>query len=100
RRPPISTLFPYTTLFRSWVQLAGRYDVARKRLLRQRVHQDPELAVGKKCLGKVPRAFESRGDGAYISLAVALPERLVIEEEKCPDRKSTRLNSSHDQISY
>src|SRR2546421_2775796 len=68
RRPPRSTLFPYTTLFRSAAALrrAGRGDDARGRPAPPlRVSPDPSTDV------------RSRGD-----------------------RKSTRLNSSHDQISY
>src|SRR5438270_5008898 len=57
RRPPRSTLFPYTTLFRSAIQ----------------AHRD----VGST-QGRTP----------------------VVDRGKCVDRKSTRLNSSHSQISY
>src|SRR2546427_9152608 len=62
RRPPRSTLFPYTTLFRSAVQVEVQRQVAGR--LRQ-FHQQAVLLQG-----------------------LAL------------DRKSTRLNSSHSQISY
>src|SRR2546430_13695389 len=67
RRPPRSTLFPYTTLFRS-VQLAGRQLSAARRLGR---------------LGPARR---------LAALFAGQPARR--------DRKSTRLNSSHSQISY
>src|SRR2546421_1991803 len=65
RRPPRSTLFPYTTLFRSQPRnhLAQRRRVFREELLKQFARR--ATAVGM-----------------------------------LPDRKSTRLNSSHDQISY
>src|SRR5438270_7589181 len=56
RRPPRSTLFPYTTLFRSWAVRKG-------------------ALLGQECL--------------------CCPLRKIP-----PDRKSTRLNSSHSQISY
>src|SRR2546427_5162260 len=75
RRPPRSTLFPYTTLFRSPAQGAGiagaadRRELGRRRLDRGR--QDPREQVGDVRL--------RRAEG---------------------DRKSTRLNSSHSQISY
>src|SRR2546428_9720262 len=59
RRPPRSTLFPYTTLFRS------------------------------------PVAGRRRGPFAA---SPQLPDRRLRQLQ--PDRKSTRLNSSHDQISY
>src|SRR2546421_9042861 len=71
RRPPRSTLFPYTTLFRSLAVGHGLGD-----LLRQR--------------SGVPDARRA-----------AVPDRLEAERvEVLGDRKSTRLNSSHDQISY
>src|SRR2546428_5634225 len=75
RRPPRSTLFPYTTLFRSY----GPLD-----LVAQPGQASPELLVGPL------RFLVVRGDllGARQHVAVAR------------DRKSTRLNSSHDQISY
>src|SRR5437588_11912983 len=59
RRPPRSTLFPYTTLFRSCLHCGAEF---------------PEAAGGR-------RGLEQQRDAA-------------------PDRKSTRLNSSHTVISY
>src|SRR2546428_2401356 len=63
RRPPRSTLFPYTTLFRS-------------RPVGGRTHLLQQVHVVLDLLGGHPARHEN------------------------PDRKSTRLNSSHDQISY
>src|SRR2546426_8571906 len=77
RRPPRSTLFPYTTLFRS----CGDQDDA------GRGH---EGGVGARRAG-VFGGDEERGERA----AVADLQRRVIR-----DRKSTRLNSSHLVISY
>src|SRR3712207_8991432 len=78
RRPPRSTLFPYTTLFRS--RLRGRCDV------------DPPLehllAVAVRRAGGVLCPA-----GAVVEVDVVVA---VVEE----DRKSTRLNSSHANISY
>src|SRR2546421_7818117 len=68
RRPPRSTLFPYTTLFRSRLNV---------------------IANGAR-LGEAPVSGSN-------------PPRTVTRwrmNEPIPDRKSTRLNSSHDQISY
>src|SRR5438309_6429876 len=79
RRPQRSTLFPYTTLFRSGI---GRDGIGRV-LLRAR-HRDG----GGSPLAPIAPA---RGSGPPVSLRhpyVAL------------DRKSTRLNSSHSSISY
>src|SRR3712207_8479960 len=73
RRPPRSTLFPYTTLFRS---LAG-----------ERVHVVSQQA------GPVP------GQGPNSTLVASAVERAHFGN-KDRDRKSTRLNSSHANISY
>src|SRR2546427_9653768 len=63
RRPPRSTLFPYTTLFRSLrLELSAEADSTRCRAFKRRA----------RCASRPPSA----------------------------DRKSTRLNSSHSQISY
>src|SRR3712207_7379718 len=73
RRPPRSTLFPYTTLFRS--QPAGAGD-----------RRPPDLVpVGHRGEVAPPRAAQPRGEQ---------PQR------HARDRKSTRLNSSHANISY
>src|SRR3712207_7721500 len=77
RRPPRSTLFPYTTLFRS---------LDRPRLVRGR--------GGRRC-GPAARGRPGRLRGRR---AVAHPRRLPARGRA--DRKSTRLNSSHANISY
>src|SRR2546430_7736150 len=84
RRPPRSTLFPYTTLFRSWL---GRRPARQRRHRRHRRH-DARLPGG---LG--PRRWRR---------SPRLPRRDIrLAQLGChPDRKSTRLNSSHSQISY
>src|SRR3712207_7082445 len=80
RRPPRSTLFPYTTLFRS-------------SLLRARPEPPPGPARrperGRR--GRLPGAHPARG--AHLHRREPPGRRL-------PDRKSTRLNSSHANISY
>src|SRR5688572_31489730 len=81
RRPPRSTLFPYTTLFRS-----PSDDVLELEGLRV----------------SLPRNALRRADGIVVDL-VATPEgpAFKIENPNEPAyRKSTRLNSSHSQISY
>src|SRR3712207_8189219 len=82
RRPPRSTLFPYTTLFRSVAHLA------------RRALGDPEareLVVAPEC--PVDEDHVARREAA---------EHVVVEagEAGNVDRKSTRLNSSHANISY
>src|SRR2546430_5582458 len=82
RRPPRSTLFPYTTLFRSHL---GAQVLA----LGVRAHGDPlERRPGHD--DGVPVAGRAAGG------ELAPPAGL----EVFADRKSTRLNSSHSQISY
>src|SRR5688572_32739073 len=71
RRPPRSTLFPYTTLFRS----------------KEKTGDDP-LKTFKKAIDNVKPSLEVKSRlGFTLSIAFL-------------DRKSTRLNSSHSQISY
>src|SRR3712207_7248442 len=83
RRPPRSTLFPYTTLFRSskdgTVGLEEEFAIL-----------DPET------LALVPR-FEELRDEAPSTLGQQITGELIKSEI---DRKSTRLNSSHANISY
>src|SRR3712207_8554605 len=84
RRPPRSTLFPYTTLFRSVAGLGG--------LLRGGGH----LAVGGTA-GLVRPQQLARGVG---DRDLVEPEALDRARDELGDRKSTRLNSSHANISY
>src|SRR5690349_24020964 len=81
RRPPRSTLFPYTTLFRS---LRAQPAAARHACADRVREPDP---VGH-------RQHRRRGDVPRLVQALAAARRPVI------DRKSTRLNSSHVEISY
>src|SRR2546427_9513791 len=85
RRPPRSTLFPYTTLFRSACRAGGA-----------RAHADRGAAVAARArAGIQTRAQASRGiRGARGDW------RLGAAPASRRDRKSTRLNSSHSQISY
>src|SRR2546426_7207951 len=80
RRPPRSTLFPYTTLFRSLP--AGAAWARVRRVLRRDPHR----------LGPRLRRGRARGSHRWLARRVLLRGR--------PDRKSTRLNSSHLVISY
>src|SRR2546427_2444409 len=74
RRPPRSTLFPYTTLFRS---------IAKPEL------KQPVLLVHLRL-----------GEGRGLDRPRQLDRLLEEHESGFVDRKSTRLNSSHSQISY
>src|SRR5207249_10653244 len=85
RRPPRSPLFPYTTLFRSPERPRLRGGGRRHRRLR-----GPQIAHDRRVvLGRAPERV--------LGEAIA---RGVGERAAPPDRKSTRLNSSHVSISY
>src|SRR5206468_7686795 len=91
RRPPISTLFPYTTLFRSGAierlaHLERRREAAGRRFV---VHDADGLDLVRLVLDEA--LLDGRDVGAMTPVA---------GDEVDVDRKSTRLNSSHDQISY
>src|SRR2546430_13540797 len=88
RRPPRSTLFPYTTLFRSWLARWMARPVMRV------ADAAMQLAAGQYHL-RVPES----GPREVRSLARSF-NQLGAELEQQEDRKSTRLNSSHSQISY
>src|SRR2546430_11381839 len=77
RRPPRSTLFPYTTLFRSAALEA------------------PSRRVHRSVLLEAVRGRSPRPSPAQIGVGVA-----KASDPATGDRKSTRLNSSHSQISY
>src|SRR5688572_32321956 len=81
RRPPTSTLFPYTTLFRSLTALPLMV-----------------TAVGLEDVERMPPRA-----GSVRPLMVDAPLVVIDPRDATPklkDRKSTRLNSSHSQISY
>src|SRR5256885_3221764 len=84
RRPPRSTLFPYTTLFRS------------SALARRSVHEGTRAAIRPIPAAHflcAPRAPSTRLPGSRSSGGSRVMVRIL-------DRKSTRLNSSHLVISY
>src|SRR2546430_10118913 len=70
RRPPRSTLFPYTTLFRSTTELDSKYTSPKTRATPPLVMRSGVIFPGGR------------------------------DHATAQDRKSTRLNSSHSQISY
>src|SRR3712207_7600381 len=77
RRPPRSTLFPYTTLFRSFDGDHGRA-----------LDDHAELVADRALVGQLVAGpdLDRRGE--------------LLQATPLPDRKSTRLNSSHANISY
>src|SRR5206468_8104676 len=100
RRPPRSTLFPYTTLFRSAVadQAVGEMYTRIGKIydIRNVVLVGGGASLYRRSVAKV---FDR-----HKILEVADPLIATVRGFQClgeqQDRKSTRLNSSHDQISY
>src|SRR3712207_8915817 len=85
RRPPRSTLFPYTTLFRSYIDGDAGILEYRGYPIEQLAEQSTYIEV------------------AYLLVHGELPTKQQLDEwthEITIDRKSTRLNSSHANISY
>src|SRR5436853_5188362 len=81
RRPPRSTLFPYTTLFRSRAKTASA-----------------SAPATESVKGPVPKSQPA--GGSAISALKERPSGSSAQKRATPDRKSTRLNSSHLGISY
>src|SRR5258708_26978089 len=81
RRPPRSTLFPYTTLFRSTIK-------------------DPALAFINLVISYL--VFDSDKTKLDLNRNKLILNEILLKPrtQKNPDRKSTRLNSSHQIISY
>src|SRR3712207_8965316 len=90
RRPPRSTLFPYTTLFRSYVPQDGDDDDDF-----ERDDEDSAPAVPKGVV--IDQRFDWEGDEFP---RIPMHESVIYETHVKGDRKSTRLNSSHANISY
>src|SRR3712207_8091231 len=84
RRPPRSTLFPYTTLFRSAHGVGPDYNGARL-----------ESRLGHLLHGHLLRPVPHDGFHEYRPPFLKTPYK-----DSARDRKSTRLNSSHANISY
>src|SRR3989442_3512032 len=87
RRPPRSTLFPYTTLFRSVIAISGVYAV--ERMAAEGIHPDEHL---QSIFGSDAAQWKDADPLLFIKPDPAAGPAL--------DRKSTRLNSSHVRISY
>src|SRR2546428_7561381 len=86
RRPPRSTLFPYTTLFRSGFEVDGRAEA------------HAEHGQDGQCCHRGAQSPAARAEGVSHEPLLSPPP--LRSRGQFRDRKSTRLNSSHDQISY
>src|SRR3712207_7138863 len=81
RRPPRSTLFPYTTLFRSWVLILGM-----------------DLYAAHQAMLWWHPTYKNRG--RLVQMLAQGQSSSSKRRKISKDRKSTRLNSSHANISY
>src|SRR5207253_9188939 len=96
RRPPPSTLFPYTTLFRSlsayqsylWNKMLARW-------LQRLCRPDQLISISLR-LGEMPMHRHLDESQRSVMARTTLP----LPSARLKDRKSTRLNSSHVAISY
>src|SRR3712207_7560730 len=87
RRPPRSTLFPYTTLFRSHYKTSPTREIAVAQLSRG---TPSDNSLGFRL-----------GNSNQINVAIKEEvEAAMLGKKPVQDRKSTRLNSSHANISY
>src|SRR2546430_6032057 len=89
RRPPRSTLFPYTTLFRSFF----RFHVISLRTVAHAHLSESYQTAARPVLVRRPSPAPARP-------VPSVPVRAAVLLSLSLDRKSTRLNSSHSQISY
>src|SRR5690606_40355247 len=99
RRPQRSTLFPYTTLFRSYnILLAGAHDVAvGLQLVSYKVWAALVKDYASRCSCRPSTHWRNCSQRDVLAMSLAVRGRLGRYAE---DRKSTRLNSSHVKISY
>src|SRR3712207_7135241 len=86
RRPPRSTLFPYTTLFRSY--------------LRWTLPMELDFRREAKAIADLKEAMSHRDDVLIPEVVEGMSTERLLVMEFVEDRKSTRLNSSHANISY
>src|SRR3712207_7582611 len=90
RRPPRSTLFPYTTLFRSG---ADEFPLTQEYLAQM-------LGVRRGTVSVIAGVLQQAGAIRYARGRITVLDAASLHRTACQDRKSTRLNSSHANISY
>src|SRR3712207_8734504 len=90
RRPPRSTLFPYTTLFRSWYGGVPLITGLPETAAEAQVEKSTEEEIKKFVFDELEQAIP------MLNIKPSQKGRIA----RGTDRKSTRLNSSHANISY
>src|SRR3712207_9430702 len=98
RRPPRSTLFPYTTLFRSICDFVS-LDEIDPIYFRKAYYLLPQDGA-EKPYRLLSRALEETGKVGIAKVVIRNKQHLSCMRVLDGDRKSTRLNSSHANISY
>src|SRR3712207_9586667 len=98
RRPPRSTLFPYTTLFRSF--FAGTVSQGAAGLKKHGLPANSGAVHGARYNARVLAGHLAARVGRVEQRPAIAPDGLVDRLVDEVDRKSTRLNSSHANISY
>src|SRR3712207_9458728 len=98
RRPPRSTLFPYTTLFRSRARLSREEEcIVGVVALAEEPLEEFVVRQACDCLRALDRLGEGDRDPGVAARRLGNSARVHLGQV---DRKSTRLNSSHANISY
>src|SRR5206468_5560530 len=93
-RPPAATLFPYTTLFRSEQETREARIKGQETALAEREKEAQALLAERR------QRLERIAGLTAVQARRELVRDIEAEARQEADRKSTRLNSSHDQISY
>src|SRR5438034_7315306 len=92
RPPPRSTLFPYTTLFRSYLKEVFLPDASVVRRLGETISTGESRSEAE--------GFVDRGENRRVAVSLVTAALFARDGRVEGDRKSTRLNSSHTVISY
>src|SRR3712207_9379332 len=98
RRPPRSTLFPYTTLCRSAIQASAILDLRLSQLTALEADKIRQEHADK--MERIAELRELLGDEDKVMALIKEELSEINERFGDEDRKSTRLNSSHANISY
>src|SRR3712207_8576368 len=97
RRPPRSTLFPYTTLFRSNVESEAELEHINRIAAAMNVRAPIALRVNPDVEADTHKYISTGRSENKFGIAL---NRIASVYQSAADRKSTRLNSSHANISY
>src|SRR2546430_11082912 len=100
RRPPRSTLFPYTTLFRSGAFIPVSEDAGMIEAVRAGALSIEKLEAWTSVCSVGIDMVAVPGATSAETIAAIIADEMAVGVMNNKDRKSTRLNSSHSQLSY